>query len=74
MLTIAPPSVCSASHLSSKGQGTQISHSAHHLQECLIPESAALHILKRAGNVNCHALVFIYSLKKKKIYSLCPDD
>ncbi len=38
-LTIAPPCVCSASHLSGKGQGMQTSHIAHRWQECLILKS-----------------------------------
>lgn len=35
-LTIAPPSVCSACHLSEKGQGMQTLHSARHWREFLI--------------------------------------
>lgn len=40
-LTIAPPCVCSASHLSCKGQGMQISHPAHDWQECPIVQPSA---------------------------------
>lgn len=46
-LTIAPPCVYSASHLSSKGQGLQISLSAHYWQEWVMLLPSALYLQKK---------------------------